>query len=76
MTGFICACASEECAVLGCRRVREISAKPLQPNLNPNTNPIASPAWLPRAPLTEHDVRRIVREELEKLLKPEPPKVE
>jgi hypothetical protein len=68
-------CASEECAVMGCRRVREIQQNALnrpvqahpwmQPSRTPSpTKTIPIGVTVPATPLTEADVRRIFKEEL------------
>lgn len=66
-----CGCASEDCAVNGCRRVRELMQRPA-PTYEPFRVPmppqpqqeLAHDGCRPLKPLTEADVRRIVREEL------------
>lgn len=63
MSAFACGCASEDCVVNGCRRWRELQQPRYQP-MPPAPGAFVVPL------LTEQDVRRIVREELERIAKP------
>jgi hypothetical protein len=60
--GFVCACASEDCAVNGCRRLRD-----LQQTQFAQYPPGPRAGCQPLQPLTEADVRRIVRDELRRI---------
>lgn len=56
MSGLVCGCASEICAVMGCQRVADIRRR-----FGDQQGTFSVPA---PAPLTAEDIRRIVREEL------------
>lgn len=64
MSGIACGCASEICAVMGCQRVRQIKEQ----FRRDRQVPAAAPTFpmIPLRGLTPDDVRRIVREELQR----------
>lgn len=68
MMAFICSCSDEDCTLFGCKRVREALTK-----VYPTAQPTQQFPWNPPAPqrfeappLTADEIRRIVREEIER----------
>jgi hypothetical protein len=70
---FTCSCASPDCTVNGCARLRRYETQPIGvwPILSPPDYSPPPPArtYVP-LPLTAEDVRRIVREEIERSKEP------
>lgn len=63
--GIVCSCASEDCAVNGCNRMRQLRGN--------NSNPLEmGRAARHYAPATPEEIRRIVREEIERAQKAKP----
>lgn len=65
---FACCCSSPDCLVNGCAQARQYRARCADPLRFGHATPSFQPA-----PLTEEDVRRILREEIERVLKYAPP---
>ena len=62
MSGFVCMCASEDCQVNGCQRLRSLQTRYAQNP--PFTQPVRDFGARVVTPITADEVRAIVREEL------------
>ena len=60
---IVCCCANPDCMVNGCARVRQLQFKPLQEVHMP---PMQWPIYT-APPLTAEEIRRIVREEIDRV---------
>lgn len=63
---FICSCSDEDCAMFGCKRMREKLAQKFPDSVS---MPMPQYQRFDPPPLTADDIRRIVREEIERLTK-------
>lgn len=58
---FACYCADVQCTMYGCKQARRVP-----PPADMCPHPMMPPSTFTPTPLTESDVRRIIREELER----------